>query len=38
VSVKSRNHGAEIASGDAVTFIDDNAVTVEALVEHLSRS
>ena len=36
--LESRNRGAEIASGDVVAFIDDDAIADEAWVERLVRA
>ncbi|WP_058365676.1 glucosyl-dolichyl phosphate glucuronosyltransferase [Haloparvum sedimenti] len=36
--LKSRNRGAEIASGDVVAFIDDDAIADEEWVERLVRA
>jgi len=36
--LQSRNRGAEIASGDVVAFIDDDAIADEAWIERLVRA
>jgi len=35
--LQSRNRGAELATGDVVAFIDDDAVADEMWIEHLVR-